>query len=95
MHMTKYGLTYLDIDLVQIFIHDLYVVVTSSIFKDIDTTMFYNKIKMYLSEGGLEIRKWETNYSTINVRIHCESFLLEYFVKYSFQWDLMKHDIFS
>ena len=93
--MTKYGLTYLDIDLVQIFIHDLYVVVTSSIFKDIDTTMFYNKIKMYLSEGGLEIRKWETNYSNINVRIHCESFLLEYFVKYSFQWDLMKHDIFS
>ena len=57
--------------------------------------MFYNKIKMYLSVGGLEIRKWETNYSTINVRIHCESFLLEYFVKYSFQWDLMKHDILS
>ena len=27
--------------------------------------MFYIKIKMYLSEGGSELRKWETNDSTI------------------------------
>ena len=27
--------------------------------------MFFNKIKMYLSEGGFELKKWETNDSTI------------------------------
>ena len=26
--------------------------------------MFYKKVKMYSLEGGLELRKWETNDST-------------------------------
>ena len=40
-------------------------------FKDIDTAiMFYNKTKMYLSEGGFELRKWKTNDSTIRYFLH-------------------------
>ena len=39
--------------------------------KDTDTAiMFYNKIKMYLSEGGFELSKWETNDSTIKEFLH-------------------------
>ena len=58
MHMSKYGFTYHDIDLVQKFIRDLYMDDTTNTFKDIDTAiMFYNKIKMYLSEGEFELRK--------------------------------------
>ena len=45
---------------------DLYMDDTTNSFKDIDTAiMFYNKIKMCLTEGGFELRKWETNDSTI------------------------------
>ena len=66
MHMSKYYFTYHDIDLVQKFIHDLYMADTTNTFKDTNTTiMFYNKIKMYLSERGFELRKWETKDSTI------------------------------
>ena len=71
MHMSKYGFTYHDIDLVQKFIRDLYMDDTTNTFKDIDTAlMFYNKIKMYLSEGGFESRKWETNDNTIRDFLH-------------------------
>ena len=39
---------------------------TTNTLKDIDTAiMLYNKIKMYLSEGGFDLRKWETNDNTI------------------------------
>ena len=38
----------------------------TSTFKDVDTAiMFYDKIKIYLLEGGFELRKWETKDSTI------------------------------
>ena len=58
MHMSKYDFTYHDIDLVQKFIRDLCMDDTTNTFKDIDTAiMFYNKIKMYLSEGEFELRK--------------------------------------
>ena len=71
MHMSKYGFTYHDIDLVQKFIRDLYMDDTTNTFKDIDTDfMFCNKIKMYLSEGGFESRKWETNDNTIRDFLH-------------------------
>ena len=71
MHMSKYDFTYHDIDLVQKFIRDLCMDDTTNTFKDIDTAiMFYNKIKMYLSEGGFELRKWETNGSTIRDFLH-------------------------
>ena len=44
---------------------------TTNTFKDIDTAiMFYNKIKMYLSEGGFKLRKWETNDRTIRDFLH-------------------------
>ena len=66
MHMSKYDFTYHDIDLVQKFIRNLYVDDTTNTFKDIDTAiMFYNKIKIYLSEEGFELRNWETNDSII------------------------------
>ena len=40
--MSKYDLTYCDIDLVQKFIRDLYKDATTNTFKDIDTAiMFY------------------------------------------------------
>ena len=56
--MSKYDFTYHDIDLVQKFIRDLCMDDTTNTFKDIDTAiMFYNKIKMYLSEEGFELRK--------------------------------------
>ena len=62
--MSKYDLTYCDIDLVQKFIRDLYKDATTNTFKDIDTAiMFYGQIQIYLS-GGFELRKWETNSST-------------------------------
>ena len=58
MHMSKFDFTYHDIDLAQNFIRDLYMDDTTNTFKDIDTAiMFYNKIKMYLSEEGFELRK--------------------------------------
>ena len=66
MHMSKCDFTYHDIDLAQKFIRELYVDNATTTFKDIDTAiMFYNKIKIYLSKGGFELRKWETNNSTI------------------------------
>ena len=66
MHMSKCDFTYHDNDLAQKFIRELYVDNATTTFKDIDTAiMFYNKIKIYLSEGGFELRKWETNNSTI------------------------------
>ena len=44
---------------------------TTNTFKDIDTAiMFYNKIKIYLSEEGFELRKWETNDSDIRDFLH-------------------------
>ena len=44
----------------------MYLYDATNTFKDIDTAiMFYNKIKMYLSEGGFEFKKWEKNDSTI------------------------------
>ena len=44
---------------------------TTNTFKDIDTAiMFYNKIKICLSEGGFELRKWETNDSDIRDFLH-------------------------
>ena len=71
MHMSKYDFTYHYIDLVQKFIRDLYMDDTTNTFKDIETAiMFYNKIKMYLSEGRFELKKWETNDSTIRDFLH-------------------------
>ena len=71
MHMSKYDFSYRDIDLVHKFIRDLYKDNTTNTFKDIDTAiMFYNKTKMYLSEGGFELRKWITNDSTIRDLLH-------------------------
>ena len=71
MHMSKYDFSYHDIGLVHKFIRDLYKDNTTNTFKDIDTAiMFYNKTKMYLSEGGFELRKWVTNDSTIRDLLH-------------------------
>ena len=71
MHMRKYDFTYHDIDLVQKFIRELYMEDTPSTFKDIDTAIvFSNKIKMPLSEGGFELRKWEMSDSTIRDFLH-------------------------
>ena len=69
--MSKYDFSYRDIDLVHKFIRDLYKDNTTNTFKDIDTAiMFYNKTKMYLSEGGFELRKWVTNDSRIRNLLH-------------------------
>ena len=71
MHMSKYDFTYHDVHLVQKFIRDLYMDDTTNTFTDIDTAItFYNKIKIYLSKGGFELRKWETNDSTIRDFLH-------------------------
>ena len=44
---------------------------TAKNFEDTNTAiMFYNKNKMYLSEGGFELRKRETNDSTIRYFLH-------------------------
>ena len=44
---------------------------TTNTFKDVATAiMLYNKIKVYLSEGGFELRKWETNNNTIRDFLH-------------------------
>ena len=44
---------------------------TTNTLKDIDTAMtLYNKIKMYLSEEGFELRKWETNDNPIRNFLH-------------------------
>ena len=84
MHMRNYDFTYHDIDLVQKFIRDLYMEHTTNTFKDIETAiMFYNKIKIYLSEGGFELRKWETNDSTIRAFLHQD--------KTSYQFNLVKN----
>ena len=65
---TIWDFTYHDIDLVQKFIRELYMEDTTSTLKDIDTAIvFSSKIKMPLSEGGFELRKWETSDSTIRV----------------------------
>ena len=87
MHMKKYEFTYHDIDLVQKFIRDLYQGNTTNTFKDIHTAIkFYNKIKMYLSEGGFELRKCETKDSTIRDFLHqnktsCQLNLVENYEK--------------
>ena len=57
MHVSKCNFTYHDVHLAQKFIRDLYMDDITNTFKDIDTAiMFYDKIKMYLSEGGFELR---------------------------------------